>query len=271
VLKGRESFSLEIGRERKTATRAALKAGSLIRERVDGTKNIDYKSAFNLVTDVDKASEKLILEILGSEFPTDSILAEEGGGSTNASSTRRWLVDPLDGTTNFAHGYPFFAVSIGLEVNKKVVLGIVYNPMTDELFMAQKGKGAWLNDEPIRASSIANLSESLLSTGFPPDTGHAPFNNLKAFSHITALTHGVRRDGSAALDLCFVACGRTDGFWECRLAPWDIAAGSLIVSEAGGAVSNLQNGDLDISTGHILATNGLIHNELVQALANAPS
>lgn len=247
--------------------KAALKAGAYIKERVKETKHIGYKGAFNIVTDVDKASEGMILEILRAEFPDDSILAEESGVS-DKSGKRRWLVDPLDGTTNFAHSYPFFAVSIGLEQDGEVIAGVVYNPISGELFRAEKGQGAFLNDEPIHVSSLSTLDESLLATGFPPDTANIMQNNLEAFSTLTNMCHGVRRDGSAALDLCYVASGRLDGFWERKLAPWDIAAGSLIVSEAGGRVTNLENGKLDLSTGHILATNGKVHDQVVGVLAD---
>jgi myo-inositol-1(or 4)-monophosphatase len=207
----------------------------------------------------------MILDILRSEFPDDTVVAEEGGGALK-NSNRRWLVDPLDGTTNFTHGYPFFAVSIGLEVDGKMQVGVVFNPVSGELFSAVAGNGAFLNDQSIQVSKIENVSESLLSTGFPSDTATAKHNNIEVFEQITNLSHGVRRDGSAALDLCFVACGRSEGFWEMKLSPWDVAAGSLIVSEAGGKVSNLVGGPLDFSTGHILATNGNIHDQIMNLL-----
>jgi myo-inositol-1(or 4)-monophosphatase len=252
-----------VSKAKKAAFNAALEAGKYIKERLGNIKCIDYKGAFNIVTDVDKASEAMILEILKSDFPDDSYLAEEGGGHEAKKSDRRWYVDPLDGTTNFTHSYPFFCVSIGLEEAGKMILGVVYNPIANELFYAERGQGAFLNDEPIRVSAIAELGHSLLATGFPPDTGNAPHNNMLPFTTLTTLSHGVRRDGSAALDLCFVACGRLEGFWELKLAPWDIAAGSLIVEEAGGRVSDLVNGPLDMPTGHILATNKLIHDEVI--------
>jgi len=253
-------------KEKKTAFQAALKAGKLIAERRGDIKTVDYKSAFNLVTDVDKASEKLIIELIREEFPEDEILAEESGASKEKSK-RRWLIDPVDGTTNFAHNYPFFCVSIALEKDGQRQLGVVFNPIADELFWAQLGEGAWLNDKPISVSKVRSLGESLLATGFPPDTAAAHQTNMEHFQALTNLSHGVRRDGSAALDLCFVACGRLDGFWERKLAPWDVGAGSLIVEEAGGKVSNLKNGQLNLQDGHILATNGLIHDEVVAALS----
>jgi myo-inositol-1(or 4)-monophosphatase len=253
-------------REKETAFRAALEAGRLIATRRGDIKSVDYKGAFNLVTDVDKLSEKLIIDLIRSEFPDDEILAEESGASREKSK-RRWLIDPVDGTTNFAHGYPFYCVSIGLEKDGQRFLGVVFNPISDELFWAQLGEGAWLNDERISVSKVGTLNESLLATGFPPDTAAAQHSNMEHFKKLTNVSHGVRRDGSAALDLCFVACGRLDGFWERKLAPWDIGAGSLIVEEAGGRVSNLTNGPLNMQDGHILATNGSIHDEVVAALA----
>lgn len=251
---------------RKIAVRAALEAGRLLKERLGDVRTIDYKEAYNIVTDVDKASEAKIVSIIRGEFPDDDILAEEGGFTEGAGLNRRWLIDPLDGTTNYAHTYPFFSVSIALEEAGKRILGVIYNPMTDELFWAEPGEGAWLNDEKISVSDLKELNSSLLATGFPPDTAKAVRSNLLQFKTLTDRTHGVRRDGSAALDLCFVACGRLDGFWEMKLAPWDIGAGSLIVEEAGGRVTNLSGGALDIYSGHILATNGKIHDDLTEAL-----
>ncbi|HEY9868248.1 MAG TPA: inositol monophosphatase family protein [Candidatus Obscuribacterales bacterium] len=257
-------------RARQTALRAAKQAGALLRERLGNIRNIDYKGAFNIVTDVDRASEQLILEILQAEFPDYGILAEEGGAQA-AGSGRRWLVDPLDGTTNYTHAYPFFSVSIALEENGRTLLGVVYNPIADELFWAQASRGAWLGEKQIHVSSINCLASSLLATGFAPGTKESPAgeNPMRQFAALTATSHGVRRDGSAALDLCFVACGRLDGFWEMKLSPWDTAAGSLIVQEAGGRVTNLEGGVFEMSTGHILATNGLIHDEVVAALGRA--
>ncbi len=254
-----------LNNERKVAFRAALEAGKFIQSRVGDIKQIDYKSAFNLVTDVDKASEEMILKIILGEFPDDQIVAEESGISQKKSK-RIWYIDPVDGTTNFAHSYPFFAVSIGLEVDGVRTLGVVYNPSADEMFWALKGEGARLNDQPIIVSSIETLETSLLATGFPPNTAEAEHANMEQFKRLTGLSHGVRRDGSAALDLCFVACGRLDGFWERKLSPWDIAAGSLIVEEAGGTVSDFHKGPLSLERGNILATNGLVHNEIIEAL-----
>ncbi|MBX9770146.1 MAG: inositol monophosphatase [Candidatus Obscuribacterales bacterium] len=251
---------------KKTAFKAASVAGELLKERLGNIKQVDYKSAFNIVTDVDKASEKLILEIIKEAFPDDSILAEESGMS-KIESNRRWLIDPLDGTTNYTHAYPFFSISIGFELDGKVVFATVFNPISNELFWAEKGKGAWLHDTPIKVSTVDKLSASLLATGFPPDTDAYADNNINEFATLTSISHGVRRDGSAALDLSFVACGRLDGFWETKLSPWDIAAGGLLVTEAGGRITNLTGGPLELTSGYILATNNLLHDEVLGSLA----
>lgn len=252
----------------KVAREAALRAGELQKARVGKVKSLDYKSAFNIVTDVDKASEALIIETIKASFPNDAFLAEESGAeSGKQESARRWIIDPLDGTTNFAHSYPFFCVSIGVEEKGEMVLGVVYNAIASEIFVASRGQGATLNGEKIAVSNRTTLDTSLLATGFPPDTLKSVHHNMDSFRTITNMCHGVRRDGSAALDLCFVASGRLDGFWERKLAPWDVAAGSLIVREAGGKVTNLEDGPLDMTSGHILATNGKIHEEVVKALA----
>ncbi len=251
---------------KNTAFKAAQEAGKLLKERMGNIKQVDYKSAFNIVTDVDKASEKLILQIIKDAFPEDAILAEESGSSVQKSN-RRWLIDPLDGTTNYTHAYPFFAVSIGFELDGKVVFATVFNPVSNEMFWAERGKGAFLNDNQIRVSTVDKLEASLLATGFPPDTGTGSDNNINEFATLTSASHGVRRDGSAALDLSFVACGRLDGFWETKLSPWDIAAGGLIVEEAGGKLTNLTGGPLELTSGYILATNNLIHNQVLESLA----
>ncbi|PWT98991.1 MAG: inositol monophosphatase [Candidatus Melainabacteria bacterium] len=251
---------------KEVAFAAARKAGQLSLERLGDVRKIDYKGVANIVTDVDQACEKIIIQMIREEFPDDEILAEESGKSSGKQSDRRWLIDPLDGTTNYAHGYPFFAVSIALTENDKGVLGVVFNAVAKELFWAELGQGAWLNDKPISVSKTGRLAESLLATGFPPNTPEAQRLSMEQFRSVTAASHGVRRDGSAALDLCFVACGRLDGFWERKLAPWDMGAGALIVEEAGGIVTDLTNGTWDIAQGNIIATNSMIQNELVAAL-----
>jgi myo-inositol-1(or 4)-monophosphatase len=248
------------------AQSVAREAGALLKSRVGKIKSVDYKSAFNIVTDVDKASEELIISAIKAKYPDDGVLAEESGEELSKKSKRRWIIDPLDGTTNYAHSYPFFAVSIGVEEDGVMVVGVVYNPMADEMFVAERGGGAFLNDEKMTVSAESSLDSSLLATGFPPNTINNMHNNLESFKYLTSQCHGVRRDGSAALDLCFVAAGRLDGFWERKLAPWDVAAGSLIVEEAGGQVTNLEGGPMVMANGHILATNKLIHGQVIDAL-----
>lgn len=254
-------------RVKEVAFKAAREAGEILRKGVGNVKNIDYKSAFNVVTDVDKASEALIVSIVRDSFPDDYILAEESGLLESKDAARRWLIDPLDGTANFAHSYPFFCVSIALEVAGKVHFGAVYNPLSDELFWAERGKGAYLNDKAIKVSDSKSLAVSLLATGFPPDSKNAKHTNIEQFAKITDLSYGVRRDGSAALDLSFVACGRLDAFWEMKLAPWDLGAGTLLIEEAGGKITNLQGGTFNIETGHVVASNTHLHDELIAALA----
>jgi myo-inositol-1(or 4)-monophosphatase len=261
---------MNLDRAKLTACQAALEAGHYIKNRLGHIESIDYKSAFNIVTDVDKGAEKLIIQTLRDAFPDDTILAEEGGRG-GGNPKKIWLIDPLDGTTNFTHSYPFFCVSIGLEIEGEMQVGVVYNPISDELFWAIKGFGAFVNDRPLKVSKITKIAESLLATGFPADTAGAVEDNMEPFEQITHVSHGVRRDGSAALDLCFVAAGRLEGYWELKLQPWDMAAGSLIVSEAGGLISNLMGGAVDFTSGHILATNGLVHGELVNLMKEIPS
>jgi myo-inositol-1(or 4)-monophosphatase len=247
---------------KQIAEMAAREAGSIQLTGLGKVRTINYKSAYNIVTDIDKACEAKIIEVIRHEFPDDDILAEEGGGSANGVS-RRWIIDPLDGTTNYAHGYPFFAVSIGVEEEGKIVAGVVYNAVSDELFHAVTGKGAYCNNVQINVSKVSNLEQALLATGFPCDTKEAMDDNMLRFSTLTDQSHGVRRDGAAALDLCFVAAGRLDGFWEAGLSPWDTAAGSLMVTEAGGIVSDLSGEEFDLQSGRALASNGCIHDELV--------
>lgn len=250
----------------RVAHAAAEAAGRLQMERLGNLNSIDYKSAFNIVTDVDQAAEKEIIRIIRETFPADAILGEESGAHETGSA-RRWLIDPIDGTTNYAHAYPFFCVSIGFEADGQMIFGVVFNAFSREKFWAHKGKGAWLNDKQIRVSSIASLNESLLATGFPPDSKNARLANMIEFQHITDISHGVRRDGSAALDLAYVACGRIEGFWEFKLAPWDLAAGTLIVQEAGGKITSVEGGSFDMNSGHVLATNDLIHDQVIEAIA----
>jgi myo-inositol-1(or 4)-monophosphatase len=221
----------------------------------------ELKGDFDLVTAADKASEKLIIQRLTKLFPSHAILAEEGGGHESASGYC-WYVDPLDGTTNFAHGFPIFNVTMGLEKDGEMIAGVVYDPTRDEMFSAEKGGGATLNGKPIHVSKAAALSDSLVATGFPSRKRH--FNiNIHFYHQLAMATHGVRRAGAAAIDLAYVACGRLESFWEFGLNPWDMAAGVLLVSEAGGQVSDMHGSPHHLRSPHLLVDNSLIHNEIV--------
>jgi len=243
----------------------AREAGRLLRDRLGTRIDITHKGAINIVTDVDLASEQLIRDRIATHYPRHQVLAEEGG-LAESGSDYRWIVDPLDGTTNYAHGYPVFCVSIALEHRGEVVLGVVYDPMRDELFTAERGGGAALNNRPVRVSAISDLMLSLLSTGFPYDIRTSKLTNLDHWANFAMNAQALRRDGAAALDLCYVACGRYDGFWELNLSAWDMAAGALIVTEAGGRVSDFQGGKFSAYKPEIVASNGLIHDRMIEIL-----
>ncbi|HXI94182.1 MAG TPA: inositol monophosphatase family protein [Blastocatellia bacterium] len=247
------------------AIRVAKDAGRLLRDRVGTRIDVDHKGSINLVTDVDLASERLIREAIATYYPRHEILGEEGGLSESGSEYR-WVVDPLDGTTNYAHGYPIFCVSIALECKGEIVLGVVYDPMRDELFAAERGGGAALNNRPIHVSKTAELMQGLLSTGFPYDIKTSKLTNLDHWANFAMNAQALRRDGAAALDLCYVACGRFDGFWELNLSPWDTAAGALIVTEAGGRVTNFSGGPFSNYKPEVVASNGLIHDRMLEVL-----
>jgi len=249
----------------KVAITAAKEAGKIQREWLGREKRIEFKGEINLVTEVDTRCERMIVEIIKKSFPQHNILTEETP-MPELPSPYRWIVDPLDGTTNYAHGYPCFCTSIALEVGGEIVLGVIYDPILEELFTAQEGKGAFLNGERISVSSTQRLIEALISTGFPYDLRESSENNLDHFNNFIMEARAIRRDGSAALDLCYVAMGRFDGFWELKLKPWDVAAGKIIVEEAGGLVTDFRGGPLDIYGDQILATNGKIHNEMMEVL-----
>jgi len=247
------------------AVSTAREAGQILKKRLNTPHTIDYKGTINLVTEADRMSEALILERLQQRFPDHSILTEESPAS-DKNSEYRWIIDPLDGTTNYAHGYPVFCVSIALEQDKRVIAGVVYNPMLDELFLAEEGQGTWLNGQRIRVSEISDLSQSLIATGFPYDIRESEINNLDHFNSMAKQVQAIRRAGSAALDMAYVAAGRFDGFWELKLMPWDTAAASLLIREAGGIVSDLYGNDFSLSAPHVLASNGKIQQQLIQAL-----
>lgn len=249
----------------EVAIETAREAGAILREEFDRPKKIIYKGEVDLVTESDRRSEELIVARLRKHFPDHGIIAEESGGAATAKYC--WHVDPLDGTTNFAHGYPCFAVSIGLVEDGKPIVGVVFNPIANELFTAARGEGAYLNENQIRASPVEKLAHSLVATGFPTHQ-RKKSSNINYYWQFTLRSHGVRRDGSAALDLCSVACGRFDGFWEFGLSSWDTAAGVLLVQEAGGLVTDLAGQPYRLGGPSILASNGRIHGEMQQVAAS---
>jgi len=252
------------------AQRLAREAGAIQRERYETQLQIASKSRpIDLVTEVDRACEAHIVAALRRERPGDDILAEEGGAHADGGAAWRWVIDPLDGTVNFAHGYPCFAVSIGVEHEGVRTVGVVYEPLRDELFDAVRAGGARRNGRPIRVSDAKSVATALLATGFAYDVRDSAHDNLDLFARAVKHAGGVRRDGSAAIDLCYVACGRFDGYWELKLHAWDVAAGILIVEEAGGRVTDLTGGPAPASGSEIAATNGAIHAELLRVLAGA--
>ena len=241
----------------------ARNAGALLKKKFNKTHKIQYKGDINLVTEADKMSENLIIKSIRRAFPDHGILSEESP-AVAGSGKIRWIVDPLDGTTNYAHGYPVFCVSIALENDGKVVLGVIYDPMREELFSTVRGKGVYLNGKKLSVSSIRDISRSLLATGFPYDIRESRENNLDYFSRMAVNVQAIRRAGAAALDLAYLAAGRFDGFWELKLKPWDTAAGCLMVEEAGGSVSDLAGKPWNISSPSVLASNGLIHSKMIR-------
>jgi len=249
------------------ATEAALAGGAVLQTYLGKLEDIQEKGRpGDLVTEADKRAEVAILSVIQRHFPDHSILAEESGKSGEAESQFLWAIDPLDGTTNFAHQYPFYSTSIGLLIDGVPQVGVIFDPSRQELFRAAKGLGATCNRRPIRVSRASELSRSLLVTGFAYDRHETPDNNYAEFCRLTHLTQGVRRGGSAAIDLAYVACGRIDGYWERGLSPWDIAAGVAIVEEAGGKVSAYDESAFAMDSGRILATNGQIHGALSHEL-----
>jgi len=250
---------------KRIALKAVKEGGAILMKYLGKIKSIDYKGEINLVTEADRRSEEVILNIIKDNYPDHRILAEETGESGN-SSPFKWIIDPLDGTTNYAHGYPCFCVSLAVEHEEEVIYGAVYDPVKDELFTAEKGKGAFLNGKEIKTSSTKQLDQSLLCTGFPYDVRDDMDSNMINFRTFLMKAQAVRRDGSAALDLCYTAAGRFDGFWEQKLFPWDVAAGGLLVTEAGGKLSNFKGENFSIYDNEIVASNGIIHDQMVEAL-----
>jgi myo-inositol-1(or 4)-monophosphatase len=248
------------------ASAIAREAGALARTRFHEPRTIRTKSSeIDLVTDVDHAIDALVRHRIRAARPDDALLTEEGGAAGGTSGVR-WVVDPLDGTTNYAHAFPAFAISIGVEIDERREVGVIYDPMRDELFAAARGAGATLNGAPIRVSAIPELKRALLATGFAYDVHRNRTPNLAYFERFVGRAQAIRRVGSAALDFAYVACGRFDGYWELHLAPWDVAAGLLLVEEAGGLVSDFDGGPAPASGARLVASNGLLHEAMLEVL-----
>ena len=250
----------------ETAIDLCRAAGDILNYYADREKLVEFKGHANLVTIADKKSEELIIGGILNRYPSHSILAEESG-ATQPGASVKWIIDPLDGTTNFAHGYPFYCVSIAVEQNGEVVCGAVYDPVRDEMFSAARGVGAYRNGERLRVSEVTGLSQALLITGFPYNFRERLETVMSQFGKFLVASQAVRRGGSAALDLCYVASGRIDGFWELYLQPWDTAAGRVILEEAGGRVTDFKGGPFSIYMKEMLASNGLLHDEMRAVLA----
>ena len=251
-MEGLKGFAINLARE----------AGNLLMEKFNSKHEIHYKGEINLVTEADKMSEDLIIAAINSRFPDHGILSEESPAQ-NYSAKLRWIIDPLDGTTNYAHGYPVFCVSIALENEGVIVLGVIYDPLREDMFVAVRGMGAYLNGKKLNVSPTATLSHSLLATGFPYDIRRSKENNLNYFNLMAVEAQAIRRAGAAALDIAYLAAGRFDGFWELKLMPWDMAAGCLMVEESGGVISNMSGGSWDIYSPNVLISNGLIHEQMI--------
>ncbi len=249
-----------------TAAEIAREAGALLATFFERRIGFELKGEHDLVTEADRASERLVIERLRSHFPSHSIVAEEGGGHTG-SSEYCWYVDPLDGTTNFAHGFPMFNVTLALEQAGELIAGVIFDPTRNEMFSSERGSGAYLNNRRIRVSKAARIEDTLVATGFPSLKRHENVN-VHFYYQLAMVTHGVRRAGSAALDLAYVASGRLDGFWEFGLNPWDMAAGILLIAEAGGKCSDMQGGPVKLRNPHLLADNGAVHDEMLGVFAD---
>ncbi|MGH7917041.1 MAG: inositol monophosphatase family protein [Candidatus Binataceae bacterium] len=252
----------------RVALRAARAAGRIHLKRLSRVTVKRKSNSIDLVTEADQESERAVIEVLQRAFPTHAVLAEESGANSHKSE-HRWIIDPLDGTTNFAHGFPQFCVSIAYERRGRLQTAVIFDAFKNECFVATRGKGARLKGKPIRVSQTDALATALLATGFPYDRRERRRFYLAFWESFMTRTHGVRRTGSAALDLAYVACGRVDGFWEFGLKPWDVAAGALLVAEAGGRVSNMDGTQLDLSAAQIIASNGRVHREMLEAIVLA--
>lgn len=253
---------------KEIALEAAHEAGAIIRENFYKPKKISYKGKINLVTDIDKKAEDIIIKIIKKSYPTHNILTEERKLAQDPEQRFRWIVDPLDGTTNYVHGFPFVAVSIALHYNGVPQLGVVYNPILEELFYAEKGQASLKNGSPIAVSSNKDIERAFLATGFPYKMEDEERNNIENFVNVIRRCRGIRRAGSAAIDLCYVACGIFDAFWELGLSPWDTAAGEFIVRQAGGIVTKIDGSTFSVFDKEIVAASGGIHEILLKILQN---
>jgi myo-inositol-1(or 4)-monophosphatase len=254
-----------MGTYRDFAVEIALEAGRFLREKFHEKHDIAYKGEIDLVTEADRGAEALLIARIEKLFPAHGIMAEETRGSA-LTKEHMWIIDPLDGTTNYAHQYPVFCVSIALQRDGDVILGVICNPMMEELFVVERGQGAFLNERRLSVSATTDLTRSLLATGFPYDIRVNPDNNINYFNTLAVKAQAIRRAGAAALDLAYVAAGRFDGFWELQLRPWDMAAGCLMVTEAGGKVTDLFGGPFNLYSPHVLASNGRIHETMAEIL-----
>lgn len=264
----------EFTEELSVATAAAREAGKIVRESYASLSQSDVreKAVNDMVTTVDLASQELVVGAIRRAFPDDYIIAEENlapsvNDGRDPEGSRRWYIDPLDGTTNYIHAYPMFAVSIALEVDRRMMVGVTYTPLGDEMFRAVRGHGAFVNDAPMRVSTVSAKNRMLLGTGFPFRARRYLDVYLRSFAHFFNNSRGIRRAGSATLDFAWVAAGRLDGFWEMTLSPWDMAAGVVLIEEAGGTVTDFFGGHRYLETGHIVATNGLFQDRMLEGLA----
>ncbi|MCL4396617.1 MAG: inositol monophosphatase [Chloroflexi bacterium] len=269
--RGTQASTNELALELATACTAARGAGYLLKERYGSIResDVEFKGKTNVVTAVDRAAEQIVVESLLAGFPHSAILAEEAGRREAPDADRTWIIDPLDGTSNYVRGLPHFAVSIACEIRGQVELGVVYAPVLDELFWAQRGRGAWLNGRRLSVSKTRHLVEALVSSGFPYEPDKLGCDNLPEWARVVRAIRSARSNGAAALDLCYVACGRLDGHWELELEAWDVAAGALLVREAGGGVTGADGSPFTVRCGQILATNGHLHGELLALLQAA--
>ncbi|MBF0292823.1 MAG: inositol monophosphatase [Nitrospinae bacterium] len=263
------SVDIDLDEAVTVAQNAALRAGAIQAERLHTDFKVERKGEIDLVTEVDLACEEAIINVIREAYPAHIVLAEEKGRQGDGDSPYLWVIDPLDGTTNYSHGFPFYCASVALTHRGVVLAGAVYDPTRDEMFHAIRGGGAFLNGERISVSRIGNMISALLATGFPYSIKTTDRNNLKEFAAFAMSAQAIRRPGAAALDLCYVACGRVEGFWEFHLKPWDMAGGALLVMEAGGKVTQSDGSPLDLYKSDIVASNGLLHEAMLTTLRNA--